>query len=275
MAEVFDLANRLLTPDDRPYMVNWLSAQGGTVPARSGVYMWTERVDVRHAGRFHILFIVGDGARAFAADKATDWRRLLARPNARYTAYRNSLALVAATAAPGVEEQPPTDAIAQALSLVRHTSNAGLASRVEQHLAATNPAYHSEALAHAQPPGITERIREIARRMRADCDQCLSISDAAHMASMSERNFLRHFKLEMGVTPSEYLLCARLDLACVLLADSDLPIDKIARRAGFSCGDRLAKLFRQRLAMSPTKYRSTARSRGAGARPHIVMGRAI
>ncbi|WDD90453.1 helix-turn-helix domain-containing protein (plasmid) [Burkholderia sp. FERM BP-3421] len=264
VAEIFDLANRLHAPGSRPYAVNWLSARGGMVRSRSGMCTWTERADVRHAGCFDMLFVVGDAPRS--ADEALDWRRLLAHPNVRETAYREGLALVAMPAMQGVNEPQYADAAGHALSLVRRTSNAGLATRVAQQLTTARLAAPPNAWPDTLPARISEPIKAVAHRMREDCEQCLSIPDAAQMASMSERNFLRRFKLEMGVTPSEYLLRARLDLACALLADLDLPVDKIARRAGLGCGDRLAKLFRQRLAMSPTEYRVTARYRAAAGR---------
>ncbi|WP_323119953.1 helix-turn-helix domain-containing protein [Burkholderia alba] len=261
VAEIFDLANRLHGPGARPYVVNWLSARGGAVRSRSGMCTWTERADLRHAGCFDMLFVVGDASRSRSAGEALDWRQLLTRPDARETAYREGLALVAMPAVRGADEAPCADAAGHALSLVRRTSNAGLATRVAQQLTAARFTVAPDAWPDTLPVRISEPIKAVAHRMREDCEQCLSIPDAAQMASMSERNFLRRFKLEMGVTPSEYLLRARLDLACALLADLDLPVDKIARRAGLGCGDRLAKLFRQRLAMSPTEYRATARRR--------------
>ena len=77
---------------------------------------------------------------------------------------------------------------------------------------------------------------------------------------MSERNFLRLFKREMGVTPSQYLLRARLNLSCELLVRSDLPIDKIARRVGLTNGERLSKVFRKQFSMSATEYRYRKKS---------------
>lgn len=86
---------------------------------------------------------------------------------------------------------------------------------------------------------------------------------------MSERNFLRRFKKEIGVTPTEFVQHVRLERACHMLIHTTLPADKVARRTGFGSGERLAKLFRQRLLVSPTEYRIAERERiltnGAGA----------
>jgi len=76
---------------------------------------------------------------------------------------------------------------------------------------------------------------------------------------MSERNFLRRFKMEMGVTPSDYLLFVRLDMSCRLLGETNLPVDKIARRCGIGSGGRLSKLFRKHLGTTPTEYRASKR----------------
>jgi transcriptional regulator GlxA family with amidase domain len=60
----------------------------------------------------------------------------------------------------------------------------------------------------------------------------------------------------MGITPSDYLLYVRLDMACRLLLNTDLPIDKIARRSGIGTGGGLAKIFRKHLSTTPTEYRA-------------------
>jgi AraC-like DNA-binding protein len=104
-----------------------------------------------------------------------------------------------------------------------------------------------------------EKILASAQWLEANCERLISVADAARAVAMSKRNFLRRFREEMGMTPSEYLLCVRLNRTCRLLKESDLPIDKIARRSGMGSGARLAKVFRKRLNMSPTAFRVQAR----------------
>lgn len=106
---------------------------------------------------------------------------------------------------------------------------------------------------------MSEKIQASARWFEANCDRPIAIDEAAQVAPMSERNFLRRFKIEMGVTPSEYLLYVRLDMCCRLLAETGLPVDKIARRCGLGGGGWLAKLFRKHLATTPTEYRASKR----------------
>ena len=51
----------------------------------------------------------------------------------------------------------------------------------------------------------------------------------------------------------------RLAATCSLLTESELPVDKIARRTGMGNGDRLAKVFRKRMRISPTEFRIQSR----------------
>ncbi|WP_424782989.1 helix-turn-helix domain-containing protein [Paraburkholderia sp.] len=83
---------------------------------------------------------------------------------------------------------------------------------------------------------LTERIEAAARWLEAHSDQPISIVDAARVAAMSQRNFLRRFKLEVGLSPSDYLLKVRLDMSCRFLVETSLPVDKIARRCGIGNG---------------------------------------
>lgn len=106
---------------------------------------------------------------------------------------------------------------------------------------------------------VKHKVRRGAQWLVANCARTITIEDAAAEVAMSRRNFLRKFRIEMGSTPSEYLLKARLELASRLLAQTELPVDKIARRCALSNGDNLAKIFRKKWSISPTEYRSHQR----------------
>jgi transcriptional regulator GlxA family with amidase domain len=109
-----------------------------------------------------------------------------------------------------------------------------------------------------------DRIRLAAHWLRENCRRSVSVAQAAEVAGMSERNFLRRFKLETAMTPSEYLLKARFEMSCRFLRETNLPVDKIARRCGMGSGERLSRVFRRRLSQTPTEYRA---AHSSGARP--------
>jgi AraC-like DNA-binding protein len=106
---------------------------------------------------------------------------------------------------------------------------------------------------------VDEKRQAVARWLQTHCERPISISSAAQVAAMSERTLLRRFKLEMGLTPSDYLLKVRLDMSCRPLTETDLPADKVARRCGLGSGGNLSRLFRAHLETTPVKYRSKSR----------------
>ncbi|MBN3853256.1 helix-turn-helix domain-containing protein [Paraburkholderia sp. Ac-20340] len=108
---------------------------------------------------------------------------------------------------------------------------------------------------------LSERIEASLLWIKSNHAGSVSISELARRASMSERNFLRRFKAEVGQTPREYLARVRLENAQLLLVQTDLPVDKIARRCGLFNGDHLRRYFLKYLSVSPLEYRSLARER--------------
>ncbi len=78
---------------------------------------------------------------------------------------------------------------------------------------------------------------------------------------MSVRTFTRRFRDEVGLTPGQWLTGQRLERARHLLESSDLPIDLVARQAGFGTGISLRQHFRTSVGVAPTVYRRTFRAR--------------
>jgi transcriptional regulator GlxA family with amidase domain len=106
-------------------------------------------------------------------------------------------------------------------------------------------------------PAPSERIRATVEWISENYGGRISISSMAERALMSERNFLRRFRAEMGHTPHEYLSKIRLESARKLLLSTALPVDKIARHCGLFNGDHLRKHFVKQFGMSPVEYRTT------------------
>ncbi|KMZ13754.1 Transcriptional regulator containing an amidase domain and an AraC-type DNA-binding HTH domain [Candidatus Burkholderia humilis] len=152
----------------------------------------------------------------------------------------------------------PKEPIAAALSIIKCDHGAAVARKVSER---TVPGAWQKlaTVLDDTDGGVRQKIDAAARWIRENYVKPISITNAARVAAMSERNFLRRFKAQIGLTPSEYLLRARLDASCMLLAGTDLPVDKIARRCGAGSGDGLAKIFRKRLSISPTEYRMAGR----------------
>ncbi|MFC6144341.1 MULTISPECIES: GlxA family transcriptional regulator [Paraburkholderia] len=283
VAEVFHVANELSTDTARssPYDVSILSADGGNVTCSSSVRVWTDGLDARHYVGFDALFVAG-GKGAFAAandERLVAWLRRVHANTGTIRPIGEGRSLLEAASLCGQRTQHEfgsyamqtgreeaggdagdrLESMKSALTLVKRDLGVDVARAVTERLMPDSGGNLLPFLGDALGSAPADKVRAAARWLQENCQRAISIADAAQVAAMSERNFLRRFKLEMGITPSDYLLHARLAITCSLLTDSELPVDKIARRTGMGNGDRLAKIFRKRMMISPTEYREQSR----------------
>ncbi|MFJ8211484.1 GlxA family transcriptional regulator [Streptomyces sp. NPDC096033] len=91
------------------------------------------------------------------------------------------------------------------------------------------------------------------------------LSDLARQEAMSVRTFTRRFRQESGVSPGEWITGQRVERARQLLERTELPMEAVAREAGFGTAQSLRKHVQAALGVSPTAYRRTFRATGAGA----------
>jgi transcriptional regulator GlxA family with amidase domain len=289
VVEVFEAANTLLASaqgNPAAYDVRLFSTDGGRIASASSMMVWTDSIDTRPSrDAFRALFIVGGaGARSAANDdRLVGWlsgvrsrsmavfplgegRWLLDRIQstgaqaARYDLVKQSDDMSHA----GHPTPAAIDALQAALTVVREDLGVRLAAQVSDRVA---PSPSLSTGMRASPAGrkhiplsVSEKILEAVRWIDANADRPLTIERAAQIAAMSERTFLRRFKAEMGITPSEYLVAMRLEMCCRLLRETALPVDKVARLCGIGSGGRLSKLFRKHLSLTPTQYRAANRS---------------
>jgi AraC family transcriptional regulator, transcriptional activator FtrA len=83
----------------------------------------------------------------------------------------------------------------------------------------------------------------------------ITISELARRAAMSQRNFARRFLESFGITPYQWILRQRLQLARRLLETSDLSIDAVADASGFATAANLRARFTEDLQTTPSAYR--------------------
>ncbi|MEV0754671.1 helix-turn-helix domain-containing protein [Streptosporangium sp. NPDC050280] len=87
----------------------------------------------------------------------------------------------------------------------------------------------------------------------------LSLGELAAHARMSRRTFTRRFRDEMGLSPGQWLILQRVELARRLLETSDLPVDGVALRSGFGTAASLRQHLQAAIGVSPMAYRRTFR----------------
>lgn len=89
--------------------------------------------------------------------------------------------------------------------------------------------------------------------------ESLTVERLAKQANMSARHFARRFHAELGVAPLKWLLTERVRLAQRLLEQTDLPVQRIAERAGFGSAIALRRHFAREAGTTPVEYRKVFR----------------
>lgn len=86
-----------------------------------------------------------------------------------------------------------------------------------------------------------------------------TVEDLARRAAMSPRTFARRFVAETGTTPHQWLTEQRVLRASQLLEGSDLPVETVARDAGFGSAALLRHHFTRSTGITPSSFRASRR----------------
>src|SRR6266487_4967514 len=120
--------------------------------------------------------------------------------------------------------------------------------------------------------GAVSRLAQVAtQRIAAGALNNRSVAELAGELGVSERHLRRALEREIGVSPLELAQTHRLLLAKRLLADTSLPVTRIAFASGFQSLRRFNSVFRERYRVSPSALRRAPPLsevlRGASSRP--------
>jgi AraC family transcriptional regulator len=105
-------------------------------------------------------------------------------------------------------------------------------------------------------PSQMQQIRDYIQTHLTDD---LSIDRLAQLVQLSPGHFATLFKCSFNVTPHQHVVQQRIDRACALLRQSDLPILTIAHQVGLQTQSHFTRLFRQQISMTPKQYRDRCR----------------
>ncbi|PRY04157.1 helix-turn-helix protein [Paraburkholderia sp. BL25I1N1] len=273
------------------FKVSLLSIGGGYVDDSLSIRIWTEAIGPRLSEKFDGVFVVGAECRVGAAEDPevlrvvstlvaradiVVWdsdsslhRFVMASPSTARRGRQLSSARTRSRLALSMTEAGVS--FVAALAATSTHARKQIESQILLYLTSSRNAVRKHASPRAsnsspdaQTVGAssmewTPPIRAGANWLRENYMHPISIAHAAEVANMSERTFLRRFRAEVSITPSEYLLEIRLGVVCSLLQRTSLPIDTIARRCGMGSGERLAKIFRRRLSLTPSEFRDANR----------------
>ena len=87
-------------------------------------------------------------------------------------------------------------------------------------------------------------------------DETLNVTSLSGMMAMDRTNLYRKMQSVFGLSPSVYIRNVRLEAACCLLKETDLPIVEVAMRTGFSSAKYFSSTFKEKYGILPSKYRT-------------------
>lgn len=95
--------------------------------------------------------------------------------------------------------------------------------------------------------------------------QPLSLTELSRRMGYAPQYLSSLFARVMGMSPSSYLQCVRIEKSCALLVGSRMRIGQIAQSVGYSDAKYFTAVFRRYMKLSPQLFRSRAKE-GIGAK---------
>lgn len=105
-------------------------------------------------------------------------------------------------------------------------------------------------------------IEDILQFMEENIEKNISLSDVAGYASMEYSYFSSYFKRKTGKSFSACLQEVKNKHAQKLLAETEIGIEELAMRMGYSSGSNFSRAFRRGTGQWPSEYRKTHKYRG-------------
>jgi AraC-like DNA-binding protein len=96
--------------------------------------------------------------------------------------------------------------------------------------------------------------------LREQHEPSLSIAEVAREVQISPFHFIRQFEAVFGVTPHQFRIQARLDIAKHLLTIGDYSVTDVCMEVGFSSLGSFSTLFTRRVGEPPSVYRRRVRA---------------
>lgn len=156
-----------------------------------------------------------------------------------------------------------TAGIDLALALIAQDLGEGVARQTAQQLVVyyRRPGGQSQFSALLDMERADGRFAELLDHVRCHLTQRLSVRDLAAMSSMSERNFSRVFRQEIGVGPAKAVERLRVETARAALESGADSIQRVAAACGFGDSERMRRSFVRVLRTSPSAVKRVSARR--------------
>ena len=110
--------------------------------------------------------------------------------------------------------------------------------------------------ANSNAPSIPQDVTEFKNRLHERLfDVDLHIGEIKKSCRLTNCYISSRFRYYIGMTPSNYVVQQRLEAACILLEQSNLPVSDIAFEVGYKRPNSFTMAFKRYYGITPTLYR--------------------
>ena len=91
--------------------------------------------------------------------------------------------------------------------------------------------------------------------IHSEYEKPITVEEIAKRINLDRRYFSHLFKKKIGVSPKEYLISYRMNIASSLIKDKGVSISVAAYSVGYSDVFQFSKIFKSRYGVSPSEYK--------------------
>lgn len=100
------------------------------------------------------------------------------------------------------------------------------------------------------------KLKQVIEYIHRNYADSIPLQTLANICFMSPNYFCHYFKQKIGKTPIAFLNEYRIQKACQMLTESEMPVSQIALAVGFDNFSYFIRKFRECKGVTPKKYRS-------------------
>ncbi len=105
-----------------------------------------------------------------------------------------------------------------------------------------------------QLPRVDNRIQAVLQFIEAQLADKITLSQLANIACLSDTQFKKLFREQVGQTPMNYVTAHRMEKARALLQHTDYPIQVIANQVGYDDVSAFSRRFSSHYGLSPSRF---------------------
>ena len=104
-------------------------------------------------------------------------------------------------------------------------------------------------------PDLSQSMQRTIQYIDENLDKSLSVKRISRDVNVSKSVLYKNFHSRFNCTLSEYINSQRIERSTLFLLNTDLSVDEISQKVGFSNASYFSKTFKKQMGVSPLKYR--------------------